>query len=161
MAAFREDGANLTGFGDALRVKIASVTFNMAATLGIRPVLGRDFLPEEDRDGPAYTPSGHKVVLISYGLWQRHFGQALDVLGKTVSLDNASYTVIGVLPRTAVFPADADVWMPLGYDSNNTGPLAGYLLNGVGRLKPGVTIEEATADVTRTHKNLASIRPQN
>jgi predicted permease len=162
MAAFRDDaGANLTGFGDAARVKIAFVTFNMAATLGIRPIRGRDFLPEEDRDGPAYEPSGHKVVLISYGLWQRHFGQALDVLGKTVSLDNASYTIIGVLPQSAVFPADTDVWMPLGYEANTTGPLAGYLLNGVGRLKPGVTIEQATADVTRAHKNLASIRPQN
>ncbi len=161
MAAFREDGANLTGFGDAVRVKVASVTFNLAATLGIRPMLGRDFLPEEDRDGPAYTPKGHKVVLISYGLWERQFGRAVDVVGKTVMLDNASYSIIGVLPQTAVFPADADIWMPLGYDPNDTGMLAGYVLDGVGRLKAGVTLVEAQADLTRSHKNLAAVRPFN
>jgi hypothetical protein len=115
IAGFREDRSYLTGFGEAVRVNVAGVTFTMARTLGIRPILGRDFLPEEDSGGnPFLSPSGHRVTLLSYGFWQRYFGGDANVVGKTVRLDNLPFTVIGVLPRTAVYPADADVWTTVG-----------------------------------------------
>jgi putative ABC transport system permease protein len=143
MAAWDDTSFNLSGFGDAIRVKAVKVTYDLAATLGIKPILGRDILPEEDRK------DGRKVVLLSFGLWERKFGGAPDVLGKILQLDNQPYTIIGVLPRTAVFPDQAELWIPLAVDPTAAGS---YYLGAVGRLKAGVTMDQARADLTRVHK---------
>lgn len=161
MAGFRQDGSYLTGFGPAVRVNVESVTQFMVATLGIHPILGRDFLPEEDRGGsPFLSAGGHRVVLLSYGFWQRYFGGAADAVGKTVRLDNLAFTVIGVLPRNAVYPADADVWTTLGYDLGSPSAES-YSVDGIGRLKPGVTATQAAADLMRIHKGSLPARFQN
>jgi predicted permease len=159
IAGFHEDGSYLTGFGQAVRVNVKNVTQSLAATLGIEPILGRDFLPEEDRGGsPWFSTASHRVALLSYGLWQRHFAGAADAVGKTVRLDNLPFTVVGVLPRNAVYPADADVWVLGAYgDANNPG----YVHHGVGRLKPGVTLGQATADLMRIQKGTVAARPNN
>src|SRR5216683_229775 len=151
IAAFKDgDGANLSGFGEAIRVKVASVTYNMAATLGIKPLLGREFLPSEDRK------SMGRVVLLTFGLWQRQFGGQTDVVGKIVSLDNIPFEVVGVLPKNAVFPGDTDIWMPLGaYFTNDQA----RLYSGVARLKKGVSLEQARADLLRIHKGMIPARP--
>ena len=143
MAAWSSDSFNLSGSGEAVRVQYARVTYDLAATLGVKPILGRDFLPEEDRKG------GRKVALLGYGLWQRKFGGSADVVGKILQLDNQPFTVVGVLPRDAVYPGEADLWVPLAADPNEGGS---YYLNAVGRLKPGVSIQQARADLTRVHK---------
>ena len=152
MAVFTGGDFNLSGFGEATRIQGARVTFDLAGVLGLQPVLGRDFLPEED------VKDGRKVALISYGLWQRKFGGGADVLGKILQLDDTPYTVVGVLPREAVYPDQADLWVPLGADPNEQ---SGWYLRGVGRLKPGVTLEQARADLARVHKGLIPTRNVN
>src|SRR5258705_6802454 len=132
IAVFNTPSFNLSGQGEAARVEGAKVTYDMASVLGIKPILGRDFLPEEDRKG------GAKVALITYGLWQRKFGGSADVLGKILELDTQPYTIIGVLPREAVYPDEADLWVPLQADPADQN--GGWYLRGVGRLKAGITI---------------------
>ena len=153
IAGFKEgDGFYLYDGREAVRVKVAGATYTFAATLGIKPILGRDFLPEEDRNATG------KVVLLKYEFWQRRFGGQADVIGKIVQLDNTPFTIVGVLPRTAVFPGAADLWMPLGPHFPNEHL---HFLSGVGRLKPGFSVDQARADLMRIHKSLVSTRPAN
>jgi putative ABC transport system permease protein len=147
MAFFRGPSYNLSERGTAQRVPGAQVTRDMLDVLGLKPAIGRNFLPEEDR------PGGAKVVLLTYGLWQRMFQGDGNILGRILKLDEQPYTVIGVLPREAVFPDRADLWTPLQADPNTN---TGYYVNGVGRLKPGVSIEQARADLLRIHKAMIS-----
>ena len=159
IAGFSLDGAYLTGFGPTARVTVADATQSLASTLGIQPILGRDFLPEEDRGGDAWGSSGaHRMALVSYGFWRRYFGGGRNAIGKTIRLDNIPFTVIGVLPKTAVFPADTDVWVAPGYGEPSS---PAFVRNGVGRLKPGVTLAQASADLLRIQKNLIGVRPAN
>jgi hypothetical protein len=132
IAVFTSSSANLSGFGPAVRVDGAQVSYDLAATLGIKPVLGRDFLPEEDHKGAP------KVALLSYGLWQRKFAGSPNVTAQILRLDNEPYTIVGVLPKTAVFPDKAEVWTLLQLDPNDQN--TGWFLDGVGRLnihRPG------------------------
>jgi predicted permease len=139
--------------GEAQRVDGAAVTHDMASVLRIRPALGRFFTPEEDR------PDGEQVVMLGHGLWQREFGGETDILGNTLNLDGGPYTIIGVLPEEAAFVNDADLWIPLATDvTERTGS---WYLDGIGRLKPGVTVEAALEDLTRIHKNMIEDRPVN
>ena len=147
MAFFRGASYNLSDGGRVERVDAAQVTREMLDLLRLRPVLGRDFRPEEDR------PGGARVVMLNYNFWQRMFHGDRQVLGRAVKLDEEAYTVIGVLPRSAVFPDRVDVWTPLAVDPNLP---SGYYLNGIGRLKPGVSIRQAQADLLRAHKAMIS-----
>jgi hypothetical protein len=132
MAFFRTPSYNLSDRGAARRVRGALVTRDMLDVLGLRPAIGRNFSPQED------TPGGANVVLLSDGLWQRLFQADRHVLGRVLKLDEQAYTVVGVLPREAVFPDRVDLWMPLAEDTTTT---HGNYLNGVGRLKPGVSLD--------------------
>jgi predicted permease len=152
VSVFNDSAQTLSGFGEAKRVRSATVSFDLANTLGIQPVIGRNFLPEEDRKG------GRKVVLLGNALWQTKFNSSQDVIGKTLQLDNEPYEVIGVLPKTAVFPAEAELWIPLQEDPNNH---SGWYLDGVGRLKAGVTRDQAIADLMRIHKGMVPKYPEN
>jgi len=146
MAFFSGGGANLSdSSGVARRIKTAEVTHDLLGMLGLKPVLGRDFLPEEDR------PGGAKVVLLGYDLWRSLFHGERNVAGRIVKLDEQPYTVIGVLPREAVLPPDAEAWRPLAADPNQGGS---YYLDGIGRLKRGVSLAQAKADLTRVHKGM-------
>ena len=143
MAFFSNPDFNLSRMGPPRHVQGAKVTRDMMDVLGLKPVLGRNFTPEEDR------PKGEKVVLLGYSLWQELFSGDHGVLGRTLVLDDEPYKIVGVLPREAVFPDRAELWVPLGPkpDSDN-----GWYLSGIGRLKPGVTTQQALADLTRVHK---------
>ena len=153
MAVFDGTAFAMTLQGEAQRVTGAKVTHDLAAVLGIRPVLGRNISPEEDR------PGGERVVMLGHGFWQREFGGETDVLGNTLNLDGRPHTIIGVLPPEAVFVNDADLWVPLATDvTENPGS---WYMDGIGRLKPGVTIEAALEDLTRIHKNMIEDRPVN
>src|SRR5439155_838659 len=98
---------NLTGRGEPERVRGATVMANYLSTLGTKPVLGRTFSADDDRLG---VPP---VALISYGLWQKHFGSNADVISQSLNLDGRSYNVIGVMPPGFDVPGIADVWVPL------------------------------------------------
>ncbi|HEV3197694.1 MAG TPA: ABC transporter permease [Bryobacteraceae bacterium] len=154
MAFFDSFQANFSYKGAVQRVRSADVTRDLLDVLALKPALGRNFTPEEDR------PHGPKVVMLGYDLWQRLFQGDRNVLGQAVEFYNRSYTVVGVLPREAVFPDKCDLWKPLQADPDAKN--SSWYLNGIGRLKHGVTYQQATADLTRIHKGLiASGRKDN
>jgi predicted permease len=143
MALWTENNVNVAGEGGADRVTGLAVTYDFAKVLGIRPVLGRTFTKEED--GP--TPS--RVVMIGYGLWQTRFGGARDIVGKALRVNSRPYTIIGVLPREADFPGNTQFWVTLNADPNQQGQ--SYSFEGIGRLKRGVTVDQARVDLMKAH----------
>jgi putative ABC transport system permease protein len=123
--------------------------------LGLQPLLGRVFLPEED------TPGARRVVLLSHELWQRRFGQDRSVVGKAITLDDRPYTVVGILPPGFQAFGAYDLWVPLALD-----PVPEFrrqrmrIVWVAARLKPGVTLEEARADVTTVAQRMERQYPQ-
>jgi predicted permease len=156
MAISRSFSANLIGAGEAEQVAGRRVSANLFSVLGVKPALGRDFAPGEDEPGVA------PMVMISAGLWQRKFGGAPDVLGKSLNVDDKSYTIVGVLPASFNLYRGADVYVPLGQWGNpglqNRG--AGLGLQGIGRLKPGVTLAQAQADLDGVMRRLVEAYPE-
>ena len=144
MALWTQTSVNLADESGAERVDGLAVTYDFADVLGVGPVLGRMFTKEED--GP--TPS--RVILISYGLWASRFAGARDVIGKSLRINSVPYAIIGVLPREASFPGDVRFWVPLNGDPNQRGQ--SYAYEGIARMKPGVTVEQARADLRRAHE---------
>src|SRR5438552_15069878 len=134
----------------ALPVQGERVSGGFFKTLGVRPMLGRDFYPGENR------PAGANVVLLSYGAWLRRFGGRRDVIGQTVDLDNASYTIIGVLPRTFTFApsGNAEFWTPLNSFSTHEKMRTFYNFWGIGRLRDGVSVRGAAAETSAIAKQL-------
>ena len=159
MAISRTTDFSLTGIGDAEQVNGAFVSSNFFAVLGVKPVIGRMFAQGEDEVGAG------PVALISAGLWQNKFSSAPDILGKYITLDARDYTIVGVVPASfhLVVPGfrEGQVYVPIGQWGN---PLllqrgAGLGFHGVGRLKPGLTIEQARADMEGVTRNLARAFP--
>jgi predicted permease len=144
IAIWDGDSFNLSTSTGAERIRGARVTHDFGKVLGIRPILGRDFLPEEDK------PKGPPVVLITDGVWRERFGGREDAVGQTLKLDGVSRTIVGVLPPEADFPGNARVWVPLQGNPNQEGQ--SYSYSGVGRMKAGVTIEAAEKDLLRAHE---------
>src|SRR6185436_18786443 len=134
----------LTGEGEPEQVKVGNVTANTFSLLGVRPLLGRTFLPEDE------ARAGGTAIILSYGIWARRYGGDSEILGKAVRLEGASRTVVGVMPPDfrLLFSPDADVpvdiqaWTPFPYDIYD-GPIDLGYLRLVGRLKPEVTIAQA------------------
>src|SRR5262249_24087111 len=131
---------NLAGVGDPVRVDGSAVSADVLPTLGVQPLVGRLFVASDDREGAPGT------ALLSYRLWQTQFGGDPDAIGRDVLIDGAKYTVIGVMPREFRFPtSDTLIWTTTRFgeqeyqDRNNT------WLEAVGRLRPGVSIEQARA----------------
>jgi len=121
------------------RVVGIGVSDGWLATLGVRPLLGRNFSSEEERAG-----DNSSVALLSYGAWGRRFGFAPDILGRTLVLNRHSYSIIGVLPRGFSYPYHPEVWLPWTFD-----PADGrtHTLNVQARLKPGATLPQAEAEL--------------
>ncbi len=153
IAVFDDASFAVTLGNEAQRLQGARVTYDVAKVLGIQPVLGRNITSEEDR------PGGELVVQLGYGLWQREFGGERDVIGTTLTLNGRPHTVIGVLSKEAAFINDAELWVPLATDA--TERTGSWWLSGIGRLKPGVTVEAAREDLTRIHKNMIEERQVN
>ena len=145
LAYFENPDFNLSKLGPAQHIRGAKVTRGMLDVLGIKLVLGRNFSAEEDR------PKGEKVALLGYDLWQRLFSGDRTVLGHPIVLDDEPYKIIGVLPRQAVFPDRAEVWVPRAMSAEEFNGWAGAC---IGRLKRGVTVEQASADLLRIHRSL-------
>ena len=141
VASYRNMSATLTGGQDPERVQSAQFTASLIPTLGVRPMLGRNFTEEEDRVG------GASVVLISHALWQRRFGGDRAIVGKTIQVDGVTREVVGVMPSGFHFPGTNDeLWTPMQVDpaNLNTGSFNRY---AIGRLRPGVTMAAATAEM--------------
>jgi len=159
MAVGRVYAFSLTGAGEAEQVGAELVSADYFPVLAVKPVMGRTFAPEEDQIGAG------PVALISAGLWQRKFSSAPDILGKSITLDARPYTIVGVIPANfhLQIPGfrETDVYVPI---TQWTNPLllkrgAGLGIHGIGRLKPGVTQEQARADMAGVTRNLASAFP--
>jgi putative ABC transport system permease protein len=129
--------------GEAARnFSAARISANFLTTLGLQPLLGRNFTPAEDQ------PGGPHVVLVGYDFWQRNLGGRPDVIGQTVRLDGALYTVVGVMPKTFRHPYRAEVWLPLALTFSTEGPRNHYLYSAA-RLRPGISIAQAESAVSR------------
>jgi len=132
------------------RIGGAQVTRDFAKVLGVQPILGRMFTPEEDR------PKGPRAVVLSERLWRTRFGADQNVLGRSLRLDGEPWTIVGVLPARAEFPDDASFFVPYAGDPQQQGE--SYGSSGIGRLKPGVTVQQAEADLLRTHEAVWAVR---
>ena len=137
---------NLTGGREPERVPTGVVSANLFSVLGVEPVLGRGFLPEEEQRGKG------DVLILSQGYWQRRFGGDRLVIGQTVHLNGTPVRIVGVMPDYVKFPADVQIWIPLTI-SPETRNTRGRSMLVVGRLKPGVTIAQAQADMDLVSTN--------
>jgi putative ABC transport system permease protein len=135
VAAYANKTADLRGSGEPERLDVALVSADMFSTLGVRPAFGRVFTPDDDKAG------GAPVVILSYGLWQRRFGADPQVIGRPITLDDRSYTVIAIMPPGFDFPGGQDLWAPLASGDNR------LILEVIARLKPGVAPEAARSDL--------------
>jgi predicted permease len=155
MVAFTWKGFDLTGPGTPKHVEGKQVSSGFFAALGVRLALGRDFAPQEDEHG------GAPVVIISNRLWRNGFGGSPKALGKLVTLDGVDYTIVGALPPGFNFEDDAEVYTPLAQGDpvllNNRGIHPGIL--AIARLKPGVSIAQAQAEMSTIQKGLDQIYP--
>jgi putative ABC transport system permease protein len=142
IAAYMNSWFNLTGDGEPERANSGVASASFFSLLGVRPVVGRLFLPDEDR------PGGPPVAILSHSLWKRRFGGDPSVVGKGITLDDKVYTVVGVLPATFVIPdqfrGDYALWVPLA-EGQTPGPFR--ILRAIGRLKPGVSVGTAQTEL--------------
>ncbi|PZR72687.1 MAG: ABC transporter permease [Chthoniobacterales bacterium] len=141
-AAYTEDEYTLTGGVDPERVLCAEVSTALFPLLGVSSSLGRPFFPEEEQ------PGHDQVVVVSHGFWQRWAGGDPGFVGKTITLNDRSYTVVGVMPAEFQFPRAFDIWKPLALNEEQErhGP-SFRLVQLIGRLKPGISIERAEAEL--------------
>jgi predicted permease len=159
MAVARGTGFNLTGLGDAEQVNGQLISGDFFRVLGVKTVIGQSFTSEEDQPGRA------PVALISAAFWQRKFSSAPDVLEKSITLDGKDYAIGAVIPASfnLALPGfrGVDIYVPIVHWNNplllNRG--AGLGIHGIGRLKPGVPIEQARADMDRVARNLTAAYP--
>jgi putative ABC transport system permease protein len=145
IGAWTTTGRNIASTEEPLRVNAALITRGLIEALGVQPARGRNFTPEEDRNG------GPLTALISDGLWRRAFGKQDDIVGKEIQVNAQPTTVIGVMPPGYVFPPGsndpAEVWLPLQFDPANPGGRGGHFLYVIGRLKPDVRVEQARSEI--------------
>ncbi len=147
---------NLLERGEPQRLRGAAVSTEYLATLGVKTAAGRLFRPEEDR------PDGAPVAAISYELWQREFGADPGIIGRALKFEDGTYTVVGILAPGFNMPFAADVWVPLQVNIE-TLPLEQRAQNGydfVARLKPGVSLSQADAELKRIARSLEQEYPQ-
>jgi putative ABC transport system permease protein len=137
---------NLTNAGEPERLQGFQVSSNLFSLLGINPEQGRTFSPDEDR------PGSNHVVVLSNDFWQRRFGSEANVVGSTLTLNGESYTVIGVMPPDFRFYAKTDVWTPLAFDPKEASESHSNYLEVIGRLKPGLTIQQAASETDQVTK---------
>jgi predicted permease len=145
IAAYCGGEMTLTGAGSAERVLAGAVTADFFPLLGVRPALGRNFTREED------TPNRPKAAILGHGLWQSRFGGEMDVLGRTIKLNEQSYTVVGILPARFQYPEQFQLWTPLALGETG-GTFVTYgegmmLLKAIARLKPSVTLQQAQVEL--------------
>jgi putative ABC transport system permease protein len=151
MALARSDGA--------LRLRVTETTANFFELFGVEPGLGRAFAPDED------VPGGNTVAVIGYGLWQQAFGGDSRILGSVVRVNGTVLTVIGIAPPGFDFPSKTALWAPTAYDFQRLPKSEGFVTEVAGRLKPGITLEQARAihdaEVQRNHARMPNVRFMN
>src|SRR5581483_6504638 len=157
LAGYTVVGSNLSVSNRTERVKVVPVSVDYFHVLGIKPLLGRDFLPEEDQGNGAH------VLILSYERWQRQAGADPGIIGRTITLDAEPYTVIGVMPPhleatiDPILPGDTDVWTPLALVGRTVGE--GENIAVLGRLRPGISFAQARAKMTEITPEFRKVFP--
>ncbi|HKR00254.1 MAG TPA: ABC transporter permease [Pyrinomonadaceae bacterium] len=154
MAAYGGQNLNLTGSGFPEQLSGAVVSANLFSLLPIKPALGRDFLPSEDQ------PESERVIILGHGLWQRRFNSDPRVIDQKITLNENAYKIIGVMPPGFDFPTNAEFWTPLVISDGAVGGMGGRILSVIARLKPGVTVEQAEAEMNSIAESLAAENPE-
>ena len=154
LAAMAQTSMNLTGEGDPERLNVHRVSSSFFSILGVEPLLGRAFVTEEDQ------PGGERVVLLSHGFWERHFGARGSALGEDILLDGESHRVIGILPVWFRFPRrDIAAFVPLAMDGDERSARSSHYLDVLGRVRSGVTTVQAAAEMDAIAARLAELHP--
>jgi predicted permease len=159
MAVYRDADGTLLANGAAIHVTGETVSGNLFSLLGVRPLIGRDFLLSEDTPG-----SGDLPIVLSYRLWQQYFSENDDIIGQTVELDSRAYVVVGVMPPNFQFPIQAqpiDFWRTIAQDNPSRMAARGdHYTEALARLKPGVTLSKAQTDISLIEDRLAEQYPK-
>jgi predicted permease len=144
-----ERTANASGTGQSEAVSVSSTQADFFALLGVQPRIGRTFDPGEDQAGKNH------VAILSNAFWHRQFGGRSDVLGKTIELNDESYSVIGVLPAWFNFQRASEIWTPMDMTPKALGPRGEHSYRAIARLKPNVTVSQAQAELNSITKQVA------
>ncbi len=163
ISAYTFTNLNLTGAGEPARLSTVRTSASLFSLIGATPQLGRTFLTEEDKEG------GNRVVILGHGLWQSRFGSDASIVGKSLTLNNQSYTVVGVMSPNFQFPVGfgylgrvlndpTDLYVPIAATGTEASR-GNYSFFALGRLKPGVTIDQARAEMTTIERRLEQQYP--
>ncbi|MEO8129378.1 MAG: ABC transporter permease [Bryobacteraceae bacterium] len=154
VAALRNRSASLTGAGTPEMVIGRQVTANLFDVLGVKPMLGRTFSEEEDRTNAS-------VVVIGYGMWQRRYGGDRALVGQPIDMNGEKVVVTGIMPRGFSFPDKAvDFWLPMNFSPKDLANRGSHFLTVVARMKPGITLPRAEAEMAGIAKHLAQAYPE-
>src|SRR3984957_5728031 len=157
MAMYRNQDYNVSGTTEAERLSGYMISADFFSTLGTVPILGRTLRPDDDHPGAA------PVVVLGGGFWKRKFASSFEIVGKSMILNGTSYTIVGVIPAGFTFYGhDRDVYTPIGQwnDPSFRDRRIDVSAHAVGRLKPGVTLSQAKADMDAIAQNLAVAYPE-
>ena len=154
IAAFTSRDFNLTGAGEPERLQSQIVSATLFSLLRVSPVAGRTFTEEDDREGAP------RVAILSHGLWERRFGARADLIGQTLTLDDQSYTVVGIMPPGFDFPTkETELWAPLVLPASSVNDRGSFYLSGIARLNPGVALTAAQSELDVIASNLTRAYP--
>ncbi len=140
IAKYTANFASVSGASQPTRTTVAGVSPDFLKVFGVQPIIGRDFSADDAKKGAGPT------VLVSYGYWSQYLGSPRDLSQSHLKIDSAVFSVIGVLPAGFRFPADVDLWLPADLEGENPSRTS-HNYNAVGRLRDGVTVEQANADI--------------
>ena len=155
LAAYSESAFSLTGAGEPERLIGAAVTANFFDVMGLTPMAGRLFTAANEVEGQ------DGVIVISHGLWQRRFGGAADVIGRTITLSTRPHEIIGIMPPELRWPERAELWKPLAPPQQTREARGSFWLPVIGRLKPGVSVQQAQTEMSGISDRIASAFPGN
>lgn len=155
VAASRSLTFNLTGGGDPEEVNVVAISANLFSTIGVQPMLGRDIQAEEDQ------PGSNRVALLSYALWAGRYGGDAGVLNQNIYLNDQPYTVVGVIPRGIDYPdSGTQIWIPIAFTPEDWARRTSHFVRMTGRLKQGVSLEQAKQDMMSLGERLGQDFPQ-
>ena len=154
MALYTGAGYDITGMGKPEALRASPVSDGFFSVLGVQPLYGRVFLPDEDRPG-----HNHEVIL-TYKFWQSHYGSDPGVLGKTINFNGEPYVIVGVMGPKMTKPDFAQVWTPLGLTAKEAAVRGEHHFLAIARLKSGVTVMQAQVEMNKISKNLEQSYPE-
>jgi putative ABC transport system permease protein len=153
LAAFEWWTANLVGKDEPENVQGFFVSADFFPALGVQPVAGRSFLPEEE------TPGWNRRVVLGHGLWQRRFASDSSIVGRSIDVDGQQYEVVGIAPPAFDFPMGAQIWAPLAFNAETAANRRSLYITAIGRLAPGRTLEDAKVQMAIVGERLSREHP--